>query len=75
VLSWDLEDRLEIVALKLSRGPKRRVVPASTIPESSARVPFMITQAQKEALRAKGFEDDEIAAMTPAMAHGLLGIK
>jgi hypothetical protein len=42
--------------------------------ERSAQVPFMITQAQKEALRAKGFEDDQIAHMTPEKAHQLLGI-
>ncbi|MEO6843169.1 MAG: hypothetical protein ABI192_20685 [Bradyrhizobium sp.] len=40
-----------------------------------ARVPFMITQAQKEALRNKGFDDDQISNMTPAKAHDLLGVK
>jgi hypothetical protein len=39
-----------------------------------AQVSLMITQAQKEALRAKGFEDDQIAHMTPEKAHQLLGI-
>jgi hypothetical protein len=34
----------------------------------------MITQAQKEALREKGFEDDQIVQMTPEKAHQLLGI-
>ncbi|UGY13192.1 hypothetical protein HAP48_0031975 [Bradyrhizobium septentrionale] len=42
--------------------------------EQSAQVPFMITQAQKEALRQKGFDDDQIAHMTPEKAHQLLGI-
>jgi len=40
-----------------------------------AQVPFMITQAQKEALRNKGFDDDQISNMTPAKAHDLLGVK
>jgi hypothetical protein len=34
----------------------------------------MITQAQKEALRKKGFDDDQIANMTPEKAHQLLGV-
>jgi hypothetical protein len=66
----DLEDRLEIVL----RGLKRRLAPTQTAREPAAQVPFMITQAQKEALRAKGFEDDQIANMKPEKAHQLLGI-
>jgi hypothetical protein len=34
----------------------------------------MITQTQREALRAKGFDDDQIANMTPEKAHQLLRI-
>jgi hypothetical protein len=41
---------------------------------AGAQVPFMITRAQKAALRAKGFDDDQIAHMTPEKAHQLLGI-
>jgi hypothetical protein len=40
-----------------------------------AQVPFMITQSQKEALRNKGFDDNQISNMTPAEAHRLLGVK
>jgi hypothetical protein len=40
----------------------------------AAQVPFMITQAQKEALRTKGFDDDQIANMKPEKAHQLLGM-
>ena len=40
-----------------------------------AQVPFMITRSQKEALRNKGFNDDQISNMTPAQAHRLLGVK
>jgi hypothetical protein len=40
-----------------------------------AQVPFMITRSQKDALRKKGFDDDQISNMTPAHAHGLLGVK
>jgi hypothetical protein len=77
----DLSDRIEIVL----RGLKRRsAVRRSTLEDASKRpdpadhnagqIPFMITQAQKEALRKKGFEDDQIAHMTPEKAHQLLGI-
>ena len=40
----------------------------------SARVSLMITQAQKARLRELGYDDDEIAHMTPAEAHRLLGL-
>ena len=40
-----------------------------------AQVPFMITNAQKEALRKMGLDDDQIANMTPERAHELLGIR
>lgn len=39
-----------------------------------SQVSLMITKVQKDALRAKGFEDDQIANMTPEKAHQLLGI-
>src|SRR5262249_41806215 len=32
-------------------------------------IPFMLTQAQKEALRAQGLTNDEIAQLTPEQAH------
>ncbi len=41
---------------------------------NDAQIPFMITQTQREALRAKGFDDDQIANMTPEKAHQLLRI-
>jgi hypothetical protein len=53
---------------------KRRLGIASGQAAAGSQVPFMITQAQKEALRAKGFEDDQIAHMTPEKAYQLLGI-
>jgi hypothetical protein len=77
----DLSDRIEIVL----RGLKRRAIGQRVTRDAlagiqealnqpnTAQVPFMITQAQKEALRAKGFEDDQIANMTPEKAHQLLG--
>ncbi|MEO6843173.1 MAG: hypothetical protein ABI192_20705 [Bradyrhizobium sp.] len=42
---------------------------------NGAQIPFMITRSQKEALRNKGFDDDQISNMTPAKAHDLLGVK
>lgn len=48
---------------------------ARTAPADStvARVPFMITQAMRERLRALGKTDDEIRQMTPAEANAILG--
>lgn len=78
----DLSDRIDIVL----RGLKRRAIGQRVTRDAlagvqealnqpnTARVPFMITQAQKEALRAKGFEDDQIVHMTPEKAHQLLGL-
>jgi hypothetical protein len=40
----------------------------------AGQVSLMITQAQRDALRVMGFENDQIANMTPAKAHNLLGI-
>ena len=37
-----------------------------------ARIPFMITQAQRARLRKLGRTDDEIKEMTPAEAHRIL---
>ena len=34
-----------------------------------SHVPFMITQAMKQELRALGLSDDEIANLTPEQAH------
>ena len=34
--------------------------------------PFMITQAQKEALHARGYSDEQIAALKPEEVHKLL---
>lgn len=78
----DLSDRIEIVL----RGLKRRAIGQRVTRDALAgiqealnqpnvaQVPFMITQPQKEALRTKGFDDDQIANMTPEKAHQLLGI-
>jgi hypothetical protein len=35
-------------------------------------IPFMITQAMKAALHARGLTDDEIAEIEPAKAHEIL---
>jgi hypothetical protein len=56
--------------LEAEVGDEERVTEAAP---GAAQVPFMITQAQKEALRAKGFDDEQIANMTPEKAHQLLG--
>ena len=37
-------------------------------PVSTASVPFMITKAQRQLLRQRGFSDDQVANMTPAAA-------
>jgi hypothetical protein len=40
----------------------------------TGQVSLMITQAQKEALRKKGFSDEQISNMTPESAHQVLGV-
>ena len=77
-LSEDSRDRQP--QLPDPSGPLRiSGVPAvgepGALPVKGAQVPFMITQSQKEALRNKGFDDDQISNMTPATAHSLLGVK
>jgi hypothetical protein len=77
-LSDDLRDRH--LQLPGPSGPLSRAdAPAVGEPEAfyvkGAQVPFMITQSQKEALRNKGFDDNQISNMTPATAHRLLGVK
>jgi hypothetical protein len=39
---------------------------------STASVPFMITQAQKVELRARGYSDEQVRDMTPQEAHAIL---
>jgi flavorubredoxin len=38
-------------------------------PAQYGQMPFMITNAQKEKLRAIGYDDDAISKMTPQQAH------
>jgi hypothetical protein len=39
----------------------------------SQGIPFVMTNAMKEALRGRGLSDEEIANLTPAQAHEILG--
>jgi hypothetical protein len=41
-------------------------------PITATGIPFMITGAMKERLRARGYSDDAIANMTPMQAHEIL---
>jgi hypothetical protein len=43
-------------------------------PDVPATVSLMITQAQKAALRQKGYTDEQIREMTPEAAHRALGL-
>lgn len=43
-------------------------------PSPAAAVSLMITKRQKEQLRRLGFSDASIREMTPAEAHGYLGL-
>jgi putative DNA primase/helicase len=47
-------------------------VKASQSSANSASVPFMITHAQKDQLRERGFSDDQIKKLTPEEAHEIL---
>jgi len=60
-----MADRIEIFL----RGLKRRSVAAQN---ASAKVPFMITNQQKQLLRELGHDDDAISKMTPEQAHKAL---
>lgn len=63
---------------RVSLGPGRE--PPSSTPDfrpdrplpTNGGVPFMITQAQKEALRARGYTDAQIRDMKPEEAHRIL---
>jgi hypothetical protein len=75
VASGDVDETmLEALEDYVKRQKRRLGVAAPQTVAAGGKVPFMITQAQKEALRAKGFEDDQIAHMTPEKVHQLLGI-
>lgn len=52
--------------------PSQQQVSADKPHEPAASVSFMITNAQKDALRQLGYTDRGIADMTPAYAHDLL---
>jgi glucose/arabinose dehydrogenase len=76
VASGDVDEMMLEALEDYVKRQKRRLgaaAPRSAV-GSGGQVPFMITQAQKEALREKGFEDDQIVQMTPEKAHQLLGI-
>ncbi|MCJ2019868.1 hypothetical protein MKK84_20920 [Methylobacterium sp. E-065] len=45
-----------------------------TAPATSPAVSLMITNRQRAALRALGFSEETIRQMTPAEAHGKLGL-
>jgi putative DNA primase/helicase len=47
--------------------------PQPSQPDPAAGVSFLITKAQKEELRNRGFTEDQIREMTPAEAHKRLG--
>jgi hypothetical protein len=55
---------------RLAEQRKRR---QQRTPPEAGGIPFMITAAMKEALRARGYSDDDIANMTPTQAHEILG--
>lgn len=64
----DPSDSLPVPGAPAVSEPEKRHV-------KGAQVPFMITQAQKQALRNMGFDDSQISNMTPGEAHGVLGVK
>jgi hypothetical protein len=76
IASGDVDEMMLEALEDYVKRQKRRLGAAAPRAAAGAggQVPFMITQAQKEALREKGFEDDKIATMTPEKAHQLLGL-
>jgi hypothetical protein len=41
--------------------------------QSSQGIPFVITNAMKQALRGRGLSEEKILKLTPAQAHEILG--
>lgn len=75
-----LADERHAHVVKVAREAAPEEIPAPApepapepAPGTVARVPFMITNAMRERLRALGKTDDEIRAMTPEQAHAALG--
>jgi len=53
------------------RKPADDPAPAQT-PDDGVSVPFILTAAQKEALHALGYSDEQIREMTPQQGHDIL---
>jgi hypothetical protein len=60
---WEEDEELE----EIEDEPQEDGMPAPT-------VSLMITQAQKAALREKGYTDEQIRELTPEQAHRALGL-
>ena len=53
-----------------------RIVPPESKPqETKGTVLAVVTNAQKTELRERGYSDEEIALMIPAVAHRILGLR
>jgi len=53
------------------KGPGRKTPGPASDPDIPG-IPFLITQAMKAALRTRGYNDEEIAQLTPKQAHEIL---
>ena len=75
-LELDKEILADTDATNVEKSPADSNAKDATVqsPGKVARVPFMITQAQKAQLREKGYTDEQIGKMKPADAHNALGI-
>jgi hypothetical protein len=72
----ELERRKTVVASRTANADLAGATGADAphnLLETQARVSLMITQAQKAALKERGYTDEEIRDMTPEDAHRTLG--
>jgi putative DNA primase/helicase len=68
-----LRARSEKVREELAASAEKKKAPsAGEEEETAASVPFMITRAMKDGLRARGYSDEQIRNMTPQEAHNIL---
>ncbi len=58
--------------VSLRRAPRPSGAPAPPAEPQTAGASFMITRAQKEALRQRGYTDEQIREMPPEEAHRIL---
>lgn len=75
-VTWSAHWAVMLAREEISADPPRNEAPPEPAPAPAAPpaagVPFLITKAQRAALRARGLDQATIAALTPSEAQALL---